>query len=284
MKNNTEKTPALWVKVAQSPWFQGPFLGSSVMAAATPFLNWTNHTLNKPQSGSKMLFRSSMSGASAYAASAVPGYATAFAFKALLKKSPEEKASQSDELFSSFTAGGLSGLVCTPFESLAQNKFITKSPSYKDTALKMIKHHGYQSFFRGGANITLREGSWLTVYMTAIPMMSKSLQEQGVRKQPADFLAVLAVAGAYGLLSSPLNQLRFKKQQGLTESTPNKSYLEHAKDIFNQDPKASNTMRMRFFFKAGFPRSVTTTVAAGLMVKGTELYNEAVDHFSNGPK
>lgn len=125
----------------------------------------------------------------------------------------------------------------------------------------------------------MREGLWSTVYMTAIPMMSASLQKQGVEKQYAEPLAMLTVAGAYGLFSSPLNQLRYRKQEGLTGPTINKSYLEHAKDIFNQGPKASNLARVGFFFKAGFPRAVTTTVAAGLMVKGTECYNQAVDYF-----
>ncbi len=32
-----------------------------------------------------------------------------------------------------------------------------------------------------------------------------------------------------------------------------------------------------FFFRAAPQRAVTTTVAAGLMVKGTEYYNKAVD-------
>lgn len=44
---------------------------------------------------------------------------------------------------------------------------------------------------------------------------------------------MLMVAGAYDLFSSPLNQLRYRKQAGLTATTTNKSYLEHAKDIFN---------------------------------------------------
>ena len=58
----------------------------------------------------------------------------------------------------------------------------------------------------------------------------------------------------------------------------NINYLEHTKDIFNQNQKASTT-HMGFFFKACIPRAVTTTVAAGLMVKGTERYNEAVKSF-----
>lgn len=273
MKEKTEQTTSLLVKVAETPWVQGPVLGAGVMALVTPFLKWTNHAYK----GEKMPRGSYFSGAGAYTLSAVPGYATTFAFKALLSKKPEE-TSQGYELFSSFAAGGLSGFVCTPFEALAQNKQLTHSVSSQKTAQQMRAHHGYSSFFRGAASVMLREGLWSTVYMTAIPMVSQSIQEQGVEKQYAQPLAMLMVAGAYGLFSSPLNQLRYCKQAGLTATTTNKSYLEHAKDIFNQDPKASNMARVGFFFRAAVPRAVTTTVAAGLMVKGAEYYNQAVDY------
>ncbi len=274
MKNTTEQTTPSWVKAAESPWVQGPVLGAGVMALATPFLKWTNHAYK----GEKMPRGHYFSGAGTYALSAAPGYATTFAFKALLNKKAEE-TSERYELFSSFAAGSLSGLVCTPFEALAQNKQLTHSLSSKETAQQMRTHHGYSSFVRGATSVMMREGLWSTVYMTAIPMMSTSLQKHGVEKQCAEPLAMLTVAGAYGLFSSPINQLRYRKQAGLTAPTPNKSYLEHAKDIYNQDPKASNTARVGFFFKAGFPRVVTTTLAAGLMVKGTECYHQTVDHF-----
>ena len=274
MKNQTEKTTPLWVKTAESPWVQGPVLGAGVSALVTPFLKWTNHAYK----GEKMPRGNYFSGAGAYALSAVPGYATTFAFKALLNKKSEE-TSNGYELFSSFSAGSLSGLVCTPFEALAQNKQLTHSVSSKETAQQMLAHHGYSSFFRGAATVMMREGLWSTVYMTAVPMMSTWLQQQGVERQYTQPLAMLTVAGAYGLFSSPLNQLRFRKQAGLTVTTLNKTYLEHAKDICNQDPKASYTARVGFFFKAGLPRAVTTTFAAGLMVKGTECYNQAFDHF-----
>lgn len=163
-------------------------------------------------------------------------------------------------------------------EALAQNKQLTHSTSSKETAQQMRATHGYSSFFRGASSVMLREGFWSTVYMTAIPMMSASLEEQGVEKQYAQPLAMLLVAGAYGLLSSPLNQLRYRKQEGLTEPSMNKSYLEHAKDIFNQDRNASSMARFRSFFRAGLPRALTTTVAAGLMVKGTECYHQSVDY------
>jgi hypothetical protein len=274
MQNKTTKNTPLLVKIAESPLVQGPVLGAGVIAVVTPFLKWTNHAYK----GEKMPRGNYFSGAGAYALSTVPGYATTFAFKALLNKKPEE-TSHWYELFSSFAAGSLSGFVCSPFEALAQNKQLTNSSSSKMTAQLMRSHNGYSSFFQGATSVMLREGLWSTVYMTAIPMMSASLQKQGVEKQYATPLAMLAVAGSYGLFSSPLNQLRYRKQEGLTGPTIKKSYLKHAKDIFNQEPKASSLARVAFLFKAGLPRTITTTVAAGLMVKGTECYNQAVDYF-----
>lgn len=274
MKDKTEQTIPFLVKTAETPWIQGPVLGATVMALVTPFLKWTNHVYK----GEKMPRGAYFSGAGAYALSAVPGYATTFAFKALLSKKPEE-TSQEYELFSSFVAGTLSGFACTPFEALAQNKQLTHNTSLGKTAQQMRLHHGYSSFFRGAASVMMREGLWSTVYMTAIPMVSQSLQKPGIEKQYAEPLAMLMVAGAYGLLSSPLNQLRYRKQAGLTTPSTNESYFDHAKHIFNQDVKASNKVRIGFFFRAAMPRAVTTTVAAGLMVKGTECYNQVVDYF-----
>lgn len=274
MKNKTEKTTPLWLQIAEFPWIQGPVLGAAVSTIVTPLLKWTNHTYHREKIPRGNYF----SGASVYASSAVPGYATAFAFKALLNQK-SENTSQSYELFSSFVAGGLSGFVCTPFEALAQNKQLTHSTSSKETARQMRKYHGYGSFFRGAASITLREGVWSMIYMTAIPMVSKSIEKQSIDKKYAQPLAMLTVAGTYGVLSSPLNQLRYRKQAGLAIPSTNKSYLAHAKDIFNQDLKASAMTRAGFFFRAGFPRAVTTTAAAGLMVKGTEYYHQAVNYF-----
>ncbi|USQ13642.1 hypothetical protein J2N86_13330 [Legionella lytica] len=272
MKEKTEQITPFLAKIVESPWIKGPVLGAGVMALVTPFLKWTNHVYKSE----KMPRGNYFSGAGTYALSAVPGYATTFAFKALLNQKPGE-TSQWYELFSSFAAGSLSGFVCTPFEALAQNKQLTHSASTKETIQQMRTHHGYSSFFRGAMSVMMREGLWSTVYMTAIPMLSLSLQKQDVDKQYAQPLAMLIIAGAYGLFSSPLNQLRYRKQEGLTNPGINKSYLEHAKDIFNQDLKASNLTRMGFFFRAAVPRAITTTVAAGLMVKGTEFYNQAVD-------
>lgn len=109
MKNQTEQTTPLWVKAAESPWVQGPFLGGTVIAIVTPFLKWTNHQYK----AEKMPRGNYFSGAGAYALSAILGYAATFTFKAFMSKK-SEKTSELYELLSSFAAGSLSGLVCIP--------------------------------------------------------------------------------------------------------------------------------------------------------------------------
>ena len=158
MKEQNKQKHPLWAQIALSPLVQGPFLGAAVMVMATPFLKWTNHVYK----GERMPLANPMSGAGAYAASALPGYAATFAFKALLKK-PDEAKSKGYDLFTSLVAGGASGFVCAPFEAMAQNKQLTNNPSLKNTAIKMFTHNGLKSLFQGSVSIMLREGLWSVV-------------------------------------------------------------------------------------------------------------------------
>ncbi len=272
MKEKTEQTKLhAWQQIAQLPFVQGPLLGASVMTAVTPLLNWTNHVMNnKP-----MIWRHAMAGATEYASSAVPSYATVFFIKKLLQPNPSQSSSFYD-FATSFAAGALSGLASTPFDAVAQNKQLAQLPSSKQTREMMIKHHGYSSLFQGGGATMLREGTWSTIYLTAIPVLASYFNDKGLTKEQAEGLALILTAGSYGWFSTPLNQLRSKKQLELTESAPGKSYLQHAKDIWNQKPTASPLQRFSFYFKGGLPRTITTIAAGGLLVEGQELYNNLV--------
>ncbi|KTC65313.1 Mitochondrial carrier protein (plasmid) [Legionella adelaidensis] len=274
MRDQSEQSKQItpfWVRAAE--WVKGPLLGGSVIMLVTPLLKWTNYVYK----GERMPRGHYFSGAAAYGVSAVPGYAATFLFKGLLKRKQED-TSGSYELITSFVAGGISGLVCTPFEAVAQNKQLAKVLSTAQTVQQMHKFNGYGSFFQGGGSAMLREGMWSTVYMTAIPMVSSILQKRGAEKKYADMMAMLFVAGTYGFVSSPLNQLRFRKQDNLIVASVPKSYLQHIKDIFNQEPNASVMKRVATFFKAGVPRFITTTVAAGLIVTGSEYYDKGLEY------
>lgn len=266
-KNDQLERP-MWKNFLHYPFVQGPMLGAGVMAMVTPGLNWTNHVLH----GKKMELRFAMSGSFAYASSAIPTYAVVFMLKKLMQPDTA-KVSPLYEFATSFTAGALSGLASTPFEAIAQNKQISQLSS-KETRHRMITHNGYSSLFQGGLSIMMREGLWSTVYLTAIPTLAKYFSSQGMKKEQAEGAALVLTAGSYGFFSTPIYQLRFRKQQGLTEQTTTKSYLQHTREIWNQQPTASVVQRAGFFFKGAIPRTLTTTVAGALLYKGQELLNE----------
>lgn len=277
MKEKNENQQGFLISVLQTPWVKGSLLGSLVLTCITPFIKLTNHTLK----GERMPWRNPMSGALALAASAVPNYAITFAVKELLKKEDGQR-SKAYDLFTSLASGSASGLACTPFETVSQNKQLTDSKSNVETAKKIMHHHGYQGLFRGASCVIIREGFWAAVFFTAIPNASAALQKQGYEKAKADAMAVLLVAGGNAIFTTPINQLKFRKLQGLTEPGPNKSYWQHVKDIYNQGgSEVTQVKRFGYFYKAWVPRVMTSTCAATVMLKGREAYEDLVNKLSS---
>ena len=271
MNTKNNKTLSDTIKeAAQKPYIKGPLLGAGVMTAVTPLLNWTNHVTNDK----KMLIRYAMGGASQYALSSAPTYGMVFMAKKILESS-SNKNTPTYDFATSFLARSLSGLVYTPFSAIAQNQQFTKLPS-ATTIKKMFTHNGIKSFFRGASVTGVQEGTWSTIYLTAVPFLVKHLQSKGMEKKKAEGISCVAIAGTYGFLSTPLNQLRSRKQLGLTEPAPTKSYAENLGEIWRKNPTATNQQRLSSLFKGVVPRTITTTVAAGIIVKGSELYDQVV--------
>lgn len=267
-----EERASFWPTVLQLPWIKGPLIGGSVISLLTPLHKWTNHALNNQ----KMPWKNPMSGALSYAASSIPSFAVTFSTKALLKRPPEE-SSKAYDFMTSFIAGGTSGFVCAPFQSVAQNKQLTDNPSNMDVIRKIKEHHGYQGFFQAASIGVLREGLWSVMFMSAIPVLSKNLQATGYKKREAEFISVMSIAGIFGLFSTPLNILRFKKQQDLTKPVPRKSYVQHIHDVLHQEATPSTARKISFFFKAFVPRTVNSIAITGLMFKANEFYDEATN-------
>lgn len=250
---------------------KGPLIGSAVTLAVSPGLNWTNHVLNDK----KMVWKNCMKGAFTNASSAFPSYAVVFTTKHFLKENFKSD-SLTAELFSSFGPGALAGFIQTPFDVVAQNKQLSKQSTESIPKL-IVKTNGYKSLFQGAGITMLREGCWSALYLSVLSMASKQFQTRGMNKNQADFWALLLTAGSYGVFSTPLYQFRYKKQLGLTEPNKPKSYLEHAKDIYNQKPNVKWIEKLGFFFKGAIPRTLTVTLAAGALYKAGELYEEVVN-------
>lgn len=261
MNDDEKKISQYLSDAAALPVVKGPVVGGCANAAITPLLKWTAHSLQGEKMPSKNLF----AGATTIAFSAVPGYGISFLVKAILSKANNQPSTQYD-LFSSFTAGAISGFACTPFEALAQNKQLAGQYTMPHMIRTMRSHHGPSVFFHGGLAIAAREGAWSCVYMSLIPSVAKWLEKQGMKEPVATGTAVVTVAGAYGFFSAPLNQLRFRKQQGLMNEGARPSYGQHAKNMATEGA----------FFKAAPQRMLTATAGAFLVVTGSELYDRCV--------
>ena len=136
----------------------------------------------------------------------------------------------------------------------------------------MITSNGYKALLQGSVATMVREGLWSTVYLTAAPVLTAYLQQRGMQKNAAEGTSLVVTAGSFGFFTTPLNQLRSRKQKGLTEPVKVKNYAEHLVDIWNQKPTASPMQRLGFLFKGGGARTITTTAGGALIVKGNELY------------
>lgn len=274
----TQETKLLpnWSALANYPLIKGPLLGSIITYIISPGLNWTNQVLND----TKMIWTpaNAMKGSFTYACSALPTYGVVFGTKNFLNWKFESNSSTSD-LLKSFIAGGISGFIQTPFDAIAQNKQLAKDPK-EPTVKLMLKNNGYSSFFQGALVTMLREGVWSTVYLSAAPIVSKYLQSKGIEKNQSDALALIFIAAPYGFFSTPCTKFRYQKQVNLTQPNEPKSYLEHTKNIWNQNPHATTAERFKFFYKGCLPRTLTVTLAAGLIIKGNELYDEVVKKFN----
>ena len=111
-------------------------------------------------------------------------------------------------------------------------------------------------------------------------MLGPFFQSRGLSKDNSETLATFVAGAAFGLISCPINLLRFSKQSDLTKPCQNKSYPEHISTLWQRAPKASTSQCIKFFFAGGLPRTITTAGAATLMHLGMKAY----DKYTNTPR
>ena len=253
---------------------KGSILGSAVMFAATPGINYVvSRATNKP-----MLWSQPFTGGYSLAGSGAAGCATTFFIKSCLTGGAKDhELSEWQRLWTSFVAGVCSGVVLCPFESIAQTQLTTESSSLIGTA-KLIHHnHGVFGFFRGTGSMMLREGSWSAMYIALAPILRQRFKEAGYNDLSANLAAVTISFGIFGVLSTPINRARIMMQANLAESdTPRNSYRQLMKIMLHNSQDANPVKRTCNFFKGAGPRSITSALAGGLFVKGTEWYDDAL--------
>lgn len=172
---------------------------------------------------------------------------------------------------SSFGAGFSSGIIRTPFEALVQGQILTQSLSQKEILNAIVMNNGPKALMRGGLSLGVREGAWATSYLFVPKHLGVFYERLGLSKDKAQTVAAFSGGGAFGLLSAPLNVLRFAKQSNLDHACKDKSYWTHTQEIWKRAPKVSVTDKVGFFFHGAVLRSAGTAVCAGILQIGMTM-------------
>ncbi len=253
------------------PLVKGSVLGAGVMVAATPGINY----VIRMSTGNPMLWSRPFTGCLSLAGAGFTGCVMGFTIKRLLV-GDGINASSWERIWTSSMAGMASGLMTCPLESIAQNQLSTQSSMMK-TARIMHQHYGFCGFFRGAGSMMVRDGAWAGMHMAVVPILSQRFQDGGCSRPTADGAAWVISAGLFGFLSVPINRLRTKQHDKLSEAgTEKKRYRQLVTMMIEQDATAPPLQRLVGFFKGGRVRSLNSALAGGLLLKGSELYDDAV--------
>ncbi len=265
-KSESPHTPMDHVKAFMQRTFEGAGLGVFVVTGLTPMFNWSNHKIAADPLN-PFRFRTSMTGWTAYSSAVGQETAVSYASYNVFVNAMQEgetPLSHAQKISASSCAGAIAGILDTPAELIAQNKqFYGKAISTSEIVKLICAQNGARSLWRGNCMVMLRESAWASVYLSVAPMISQSCQNIGSTKPLADFVAAIATGCVFGMISTPINVLRFEQQKGLTQQKPKESYVSIA--IRNG---------RHGLFRGLLPRTLTTVIAAGAFTKGREKLEE----------
>lgn len=279
MKNSTQQsTYTNFLDFMQQPMVKGSVLGGGVMFWVTPGVNSFAHRANN----TRMPWAQMFTGWQPLVVSGIVGTATSFTVKKYLLGN--QRDSSSFHLFwTSATAGALSGVVLCPFECLAQNRQLSATRSLRNTGQSIFQHHGYAGFFRGTVAMMAREGAWVPMYLTAVPLISQRMQQAGYNRGIADAVALIVSASLFGIFSTPINRLRVMKQSNLTIAGRSSSYRQLASTMLHEHAEKTMPRKIADCFKGAGVRSLTSGWAGGLFYYGGEAYDAVIPKIESKP-
>jgi hypothetical protein len=238
------------------PEVEGSILGAVTMFGVTPgvnqFNNYAKGRYNMPWS---------FAGWQPLVVSGVVGFGTCLTVKNLLGRNQKD-ASPFQQAWTSTAGGAVSGWALCPFENINTNY----SESVRKTVQSIYTQRGIKGFFNGSVSMILREGGWGFTIMSAIPSISKNMRDAGYNRATADFFALFLSASAFGLISTPVNILRAKKQKmdhAIPEKAP--SYLELVPTLFARNQVST-------LVKTAMMRTATSGCAATIFYYSQQAY------------
>tara|TARA_Y100000588_G_C14051944_1_gene837621 strand:- start:52 stop:891 length:840 start_codon:yes stop_codon:yes gene_type:complete len=253
---------------------QGSMVGTGATLFASPFLGWSNLVIKAKEHSQnpniwKLLFdKRVLNGTSTYITAIAPVTATTLTCQnQIMQYLPNNNLGM---ITSKLSAGFISGVLCSPFEAIAQNATFNSKMSKWEIVNQIYKNNGITGFGRGTLVLGVRESLWAISYLAAPTYLGCFYESLGMKKKYGQTMAAFTAGGIFGVVSCPLNLLRFHKQNALTQFQENKSYINHCQKLWNQSPRSNIKSKLRFFFNGGLPRAVAASTASTLLHVGME--------------
>ena len=249
---------AMWKGIVE-----GTVLGAGAMPVLTPLFYWTARGVAQMP----FVWKESMGSVRAYVSAVAPITAVSYTCNQVMTdmvKRWQGSVTDAQSVMIAGAAGAVAGVANTPFDVVAQAKQVgeQKVPMV-ETARQVVRSNGVLAMMRGAGMGVPREALWAGAWMKGVPMVTQKLQAVGCEENIAKLAAPMFVGSAFGLVSTPMNVLRYAKQEALTQPKMNESYVSIMKRY-----------GMKGLFASVLPRTATMVVGAGIFAKGAELMQE----------
>ena len=273
--------------------FRFNFLGGGVLGlinstAVTPFINYTNHTINQQSMGfdrSKQSFtvKRMFDGLGSYNVSFVLRISVALSLDSyfLHKLGRYHAVDKQHKLLSSIVAGGIAGSVATLPEAVAQAQQLSKN---KPSSIEVIKTAYHANGLFRPAAMVLRSSGLTAGYISLMPMLCQHLKQKLGDHLMTDILAATICGLFVGIITTPPNNARFEMQKDFMVKGPASSYRKIWKEKCTTHEGRHSLLTGLWKSFGGFhPQTLRCMLSMFILMKGNEklghLYDS--DGFSN---
>ena len=212
-------------------FLSGSIIGLSNATLVTPLVNYSNHVIERRGHGGKNLVNftcaRAFDGALSYNLSFILRIGVSLPLNSyfLHKLSVYGGVENSHQVMTSIVAGGAAGAFATLPEAIAQTQQLS---SPKPSSLRVIRDavrcNGLFSLTRGASAMMVRSAGFTAGYLGFMPMMCESVRQKIGDHFLADVFSAFVCGLAVGVITTPFNTLRFKKQEYFTQKSTVPSY------------------------------------------------------------
>ncbi len=265
-------------------FIQGCVVGSFNAIITTPFAGLANHVNNRKSTimDEKLKLAPSPTHSSLSVSRMFDGalcYNMAFIMRAgvsialnsalihLLEYEYQIQLNEKDRLGISVIAGGLAGAPANIPEAAAQIKQLHNEPGTKPPSAPQIIKRVYQSnglfgLGRGTVATMARSAGLASGYLQVMPMVSDEMRQRISDPLIADFIAAIISGIWVGVITTPLNRLRFLMHKEYTSEQSASKY----RDLICKEVKSKQ------IFTGFIPRTAYGMATMFIIHKGNQAY------------